>query len=106
MRQITLAITALLLPLIGMADGVIRINQLGYLPQSVKVAVYLSDEDTQFDTFTVYQTLTGEAVFSGKTTKADGTVWGKKSAYRLDFSNLKHIGGFYIQAGNSQSPSP
>jgi len=105
MRQITLAITALLLPLIGMADGVIRINQLGYLPQSVKVAVYLSDEDTQFDTFTVYQTLTGEAVFSGKTIKADGTVWGKKSAYRLDFSNLKHIGGFYIQAGNSQSPS-
>lgn len=29
----------------------IRINQLGYLPQSVKVAVFMSEEETNIENF-------------------------------------------------------
>ena len=36
------------------ADSWIRINQLGYLPGSVKVAVYISQEPVAEKSFTVY----------------------------------------------------
>ena len=42
-----LSLIALLLVQLGVhADEWIRINQLGYLPQSIKVAVFMSEEGT------------------------------------------------------------
>ena len=37
------------------AQNVIRINRLGYLPQSVKVAVFLSSEEIQIKNFTLHE---------------------------------------------------
>ncbi len=94
-----------LLPFAGFTREVIRINQLGYLPKSAKVAVYLSDEPKDIRTFTVYNTLTGETVFEGKPEVSDGSVWGQKAAYRLDFSGVDQPGGYTLKAGNAASPS-
>lgn len=85
------------------ADSWIRINQLGYLPQSVKVAVYISQEPGAKPTFTVCDALTGKRVFSGKASIYDGSVWGMRSAARLDFSSLTTPGGYYIKYGTTIS---
>ena len=42
-------ISMLLFPL--QADEWIRINQLGYLPQSIKVAVFMSEEGNELNEF-------------------------------------------------------
>jgi peptidoglycan/xylan/chitin deacetylase (PgdA/CDA1 family) len=85
------------------ADSWIRINQLGYLPQSVKVAVYISQEPGVKPTFTVCDALTGKRVFSAKASAYDGSVWGMSAAARLDFSALTTPGGYYIRYGNTVS---
>lgn len=87
------------------AKGNIRINQLGYLPQSVKVAVYLSDQKEELQTFQLFETLSGKLVFEGKTESADATIWGKQSAFRLNFSNFQNEGGYYLKLGSVISPS-
>lgn len=88
------------------AIEVIRINQLGYLPKSVKVAVLLSSgEKTNHQQFTVHNSLTGEVEFTGKTQTKNAESWGMKTAYRLDFSKFENTGGFYIKMGETISPN-
>jgi peptidoglycan/xylan/chitin deacetylase (PgdA/CDA1 family) len=87
------------------AIGVIRINQLGYLPNSDKVAVFLSSEKNNVSTFQLIEALTGKSVFEGKTEAADPKEWGMQSAYRLNFSDFNRPGGYFLKAGNIVSPS-
>ncbi len=87
------------------AVEVIRINQLGYLPNSVKVAVFLSSEKEEVSTFTVHKTLSDEVVFTGKTESKNAGEWGMKTALRLNFSKLNSEGGFYIKVGEIRSPN-
>ena len=87
------------------ASGFIRINQLGYLPQSVKVAVFISDEKVEITTFQLFETLSGKMVFEGQPEVADTQMWGKQSAFRLNFSSFQQNGGYFLKAGNSVSPS-
>ena len=87
------------------ASGLIRINQLGYLPQSVKVAVLISDEKVEITSFQLFETLSGKMVFEGQSEVADAQIWGKQSAYRLNFSAFQQKGGYFLKAGNSVSPS-
>ncbi len=81
----------------------IRINQLGYLPASVKVAVYISQEPGAGASFTVCDALTDKPVFKGNATLYDGSVWGMAAAARLDFSQLTAPGGYYILYGSTRS---
>ena len=46
---LTVALTFIVLQ--TKADAWIRINQLGYLPQSVKVAVFMSEEPTDIQEY-------------------------------------------------------
>jgi len=87
------------------ASGVIRINQLGYLPHSVKVAVFLSDHDENAARFQLFESLSGKLVFEGKPEVADAGIWGQKTALRLNFSSVKQSGGYHIKVGNCISPS-
>ncbi len=82
----------------------VRINQLGYLPESLKVAVFLSSKETDIPVFTVHESLSGEVVFQSGTRAAKAGKWGMKSAYRLDFSEIESPGGYYIKAGATRSP--
>lgn len=104
MKKLTL-LTLLSVFLINVnADVWIRINQMGYLPNSVKVAVVLSDELVALAGFEVCNAITGKVVFSGTARAADAGRWGMKTAARLDFSALKTPGGYYIQAAGKKSP--
>lgn len=84
---------------------VIRINQLGYLPKGVKIAVFLSDQAIQLKKFRVVDNLSGQVVYEGASQSADATIWGQKSAYRLNFSAVTQPGGYRLEAGSVSSPS-
>jgi len=85
-------------------DSWIRINQLGYLPNSVKVAVLISEEDLRIGRFQLRNAITETVVYKGQTKEYDASGWGMKSAYRLDFSKFKGTGGYYIQIDDIKSP--
>ena len=87
------------------AEGYIRINQLGYMPNARKTAVFFSNEAVSIDRFYLFSSLTGEKVFEASAEAADASIWGMKSAYRLDFSRYAEEGGFFLQAGHTNSPS-
>jgi peptidoglycan/xylan/chitin deacetylase (PgdA/CDA1 family) len=105
MRFTLLLLLSLFASVYSLATKHIRLNQIGYLPQSVKVAVYISDETEAYQTFRMYESLSGRMVFEGKTEQADATIWGMKTAFRLNFSEFKSEGGYYIQLGETISPS-
>lgn len=105
MRFSLLLSTICLITLNTFATGFIRINQLGYLPNSVKVAVFISTEDTKIQTFQLYESLTGKMVFEGRAESADASVWGMKTACRLNFSGVKTTGGYFLKMGEVVSPS-
>jgi endoglucanase len=81
----------------------IRINQLGYLPNSVKVAVFISTELQKFNEFRILDAITDKEVFRGKAVFYSGEDWGMRSAARLNFSALVKPGGYYISANGTQS---
>ncbi len=91
-------------PLPPPASSWIRINQLGYLPASVKVAVFLSEETNHVNRFRVEEEKTGKTVFKGIVREEDGSVWGMRTALRLDFSALKTPGLYRLRLGKTLSP--
>ncbi|WP_291856278.1 glycoside hydrolase family 9 protein [Marinilabilia sp.] len=84
--------------------GWIRINQLGYLPQTPKVAVMIADEHVSPGQFQVKRAATDEVVFSGHSMVEDGAVWGMNAAFRLDFSAVSSQGEYYIELAEFRSP--
>lgn len=82
----------------------IRINQMGYLPNSIKNAVLLSKHTFQFSNFSLHSALTGKTVFESRSIKEYGKYLSFSRAYRIDFSEFEDEGVYYIQAGNIQSP--
>jgi len=105
MRKFLMALCAAgLLPLSARAGEWIRINQLGYLPESVKVAVLMAEEITDVTEFELVNSLTHktEAVFT--TVKSTGSYGKMKSTYRLNFSDFEKSGSYYIKAGDAVSP--
>jgi len=86
------------------ASGWIRINQLGYLPDTRKAAVLISAEDLSVDRFQLRDAITETVAYEGRAKEYDASGWGMKSAYRLDFSDFKRLGGYYLQAGDLKSP--
>jgi endoglucanase len=85
------------------AQSWIRINQLGYLPVSVKVAVYISTEPITLKSFTVCDAISDKIVFKGKAVAYSGEKWGMQSAAHLDFSQVEAPGGYYITANGTRS---
>lgn len=82
----------------------IRINQLGYLPNSVKVAVLVSKENPDIDYFVVRNSLTKEIELHSDNTVKYGP-WGPFAiSFRLDFSGLKKEGTYFIECGSFRSP--
>lgn len=85
------------------AQSWVRINQLGYLPESVKVAVFISSENVVPKNFTVSDAINDKVVYKGICTGCSGSDWGLKIAARLDFSDLITPGGYYISANGIKS---
>ena len=86
------------------ADEWIRINQLGYLPQSIKVAVFMSETKTDVQEYALVDAFTGKTVRTFTSPKATGQSGSMSSTYRLDFSNFQEPGTYYLKAGKAVSP--
>ncbi len=82
----------------------IRINQLGYKPGGIKVAVWCSKENTVLQKFELVDSATGKTVYASKPSKAFGNYGPFKQTYRLSFSAFKKTGKYYLKTGNTKSP--
>ncbi|MEO5649998.1 MAG: glycoside hydrolase family 9 protein [Ginsengibacter sp.] len=82
----------------------IRINQLGYTPTGIKVAVWCSKEEGNISSFDVIDSASGKKVFTQKAGKQFGAYGPFSNTYRLNFSSFKKAGVFYLKAGKAVSP--
>ncbi len=83
----------------------LRINNIGYLPTDIKVAVLVTkDPNLSIKNFELCDALTDKIVFSSsKIQKYD--EWGAfKKAFRLSFSGYQKAGAYYIKVGAIKSP--
>ncbi len=82
----------------------IRINQLGYTPSGIKVAVWCSTEDVTLTSFQLIDSATGKIAFTAKTGKAFGKYGPFAQSHRLNFSSFNKPGKYYLKAGKAVSP--
>ncbi len=87
----------------------IRINQLGYTPAGIKVAVWCSKEppDSYREAISNWQLIDAKAkkiASSGKAGPAFGAYGPFVQTYRLDFSKFNKPGRYYLQVGMTKSP--
>jgi endoglucanase len=85
-------------------DSWIRINQLGYRPGDIKVAVLISKKRLKLHSFKIIDTYSGLQVMTFKRVEKTGSLEPFSSSYRLPFSDLKKNGTYRIIAGNAISP--
>lgn len=85
----------------------IRINQLGYLPQSSKTAVMMSLDPCEVHEFEVIDKFSGKVAFrsSRSDVKATGSMGRMAATFRLNLSRLTRQGTYYIKAGGCVSPT-
>lgn len=81
----------------------IRINQLGYIPHGVKVAVWCSKEAESIQAFQLVDAVTNTVVFTASAGKPFGMYGPFKETYRLNFSSFQKNGRYYLQAGSTRS---
>lgn len=82
----------------------IRINQLGYKPNGVKVAVWCGKEQLAVDDWQLINAKTKTIAYSEKFGKAFGAYGPFTQTYRLNFSSIKKPGRYFLQAGETRSP--
>lgn len=82
----------------------IRINQLGYLPNGSKVAVFGSKSTTIINGFQLINAVTQKVVLQATAGKNYGTYGPFKTTYRLNFSSVAQSGQYYLKVGTVVSP--
>ena len=82
----------------------IRVNQLGYLPDARKVAVFMSEEPMSVDRFELKDAFTHATVLTFNSVKSAGKYGKMSSTYRLNFTAFEGVGSFYLAAGKATSP--
>jgi len=99
-RLVSIALLALA-AVQAFAGSWVRINQIGYLPEATKVAVFMSNEAVQVNGFELVDAFAGEAVWRSDAVKPMGALGQMKTTCRLDFSALKTDGAYYIKVLSS-----
>lgn len=82
----------------------IRINQLGYLPDDVKTAVYIGESGGAPAEFAVVDAFTGDTVYVAEAGAAEKGYGRMKDVCRLDFSAFGRCGAYLVTAGGASSP--
>lgn len=85
------------------AEGWIRINQLGYLPESTKIAVLMSTESLDVQEFTLEDAFTGKELWHSREVTATGPMGRMAGTWRLDFSDYTFAATVRIKAGGVSS---
>lgn len=88
----------------GKGQAWVRINQLGYTPSGIKVAVWVSKSEDRLRRFALVDAATDKVVFRGKAGNAFGAYAPFKASYRLNFSSFNKPGAYYLKAGAAKSP--
>ncbi len=83
----------------------IRINQLGYLENSIKAAVLVSKENLNPSHFEIYSSSDNKEVWKGDKISSFGKYASFNTTFRLNFSEFKEDGEYYIKYGDVKSPS-
>src|SRR5690606_33958062 len=81
----------------------IRINQLGYLPESTKVLVWVSKTDTRIKSFEVIDSKTNESIYKGKVNKIFAKYGPFDQGARLDISAVKKSGTYIVKTNDGTS---
>lgn len=82
----------------------IRINQLGYIPKGIKVAVWCSKEKLPLNSFELIDAVSKKVVYTAKAGKSFGHYGPFANTCRLNFSKFIRQGKYYLQAGKTISP--
>lgn len=103
-------IFVLLLQVVGITvnaqtNSWVRINLLGYKPNSSKVAVWCSKEPNTITEFSIIEAASGKAVYTAKAGKAFGKYGPFTQTARLNFSTFTKPGRYMIKAGATTSPA-
>ncbi len=81
----------------------IRINNLGYLPNSMKVAVIGSKLNLDVTEFTLHEASSNKVVFTSGQVEPKGNYGPFKTSFRLNFSPFKKLGMYYLQVDKIKS---
>ena len=95
MKRVIILLAAILSAITSAATDVIRINQIGYLPEATKVAVLMTTSDIAVKSFQITDVYSGKTVFEGEAVAA-GPLGRMKETYRLDFSSFQKEGAYKI----------
>jgi peptidoglycan/xylan/chitin deacetylase (PgdA/CDA1 family) len=82
----------------------IRINQLGYTPNGLKVAIWCSKGIESIKTFQLIDAGTQKQVFQFSAGNGFGAYGPFAQTFRLDFSGFHTPGRYYLRVGNTKSP--
>ncbi|ASZ10095.1 glycoside hydrolase family 9 protein [Chitinophaga pendula] len=86
-------------------DAWIRINQLGYTPQGIKVAVLGTKSALQVRRFSLHDAATGRKVWQGSPTSDFGAYGPFTHTWRLPFTSYIQPGRYYLEAAGVRSPA-
>ena len=96
----------LCLTVFAQEDSWIRTNQLGYLPEGKKVAVWVTKSNTTIKSFQIIDKRSGKVILTQKTRKPFGKYGPFEKGYRLDFSSLKRTGEFLVRTDDGVESRP
>jgi endoglucanase len=103
---LTLCCAALPEVLLCHPDGALRVNQLGYLCESVKIAVAMLDTlPAPIGEFEIRDALSDSVILRSRDLRPAGPYGTFGATLRLDFSSLQRPGGYVIRYGNLRSPA-
>ena len=85
-------------------DSWVRINQLGYRPNGIKVAVWCSKQNIEITSFQLFDAASNKLVFQGSSMKSFGAYGPFSQTYRIDFSKFSKPGRYFLRAGKATSP--
>jgi endoglucanase len=89
--------TLALLAILADSTTVIRVNQVGYLPDAPKVAVVCSTAPAMVSSFVVRDS-SGTTVFAGPQARDEGRFGPCAATQRLDFTSVRGAGRYQIAA--------
>lgn len=89
---------------VGPSNSWIRINLLGYQPNSPKIAVWASKSDFVPKTFSLIDEKTKETVFTARSIRSFGKYGPFNSTAKLDFSSYKKPGRYVLKVEEIISP--
>src|SRR5262245_41803685 len=107
MKKWMVAFSFLLLAFVERKDTVsawIRINQLGYQPGGIKVAVWCSKESIGIQQFELVNALSKQVVLKAPAGKPFGAYGPFVQTYRLNFSGFQKPGKYFLRVGQTLSP--